>query len=119
MNGASGLQEARSSTSRSSTNRLLHEQDHRFGTGSCQLFPHYELPLIGPQVRMMTPLLTASQNRAASLTANRIIQEKIPNSFPYPLAMLHSKRFENAKYKPLTNDPEKAGPVHPDEGGVK
>jgi hypothetical protein len=72
-----------------------------------------------PQVRMMTPLLTASQNRIASLTANRITREKVPDSFPYPLATLRSKRFENAKYKPLKNDPDKAGAVHRREGGVR
>ena len=32
MNGTSGFQEVRSSSSRSSTNRLLREQPHRFGT---------------------------------------------------------------------------------------
>lgn len=34
MNGTSGFQEVRSSTSRSSTNRLLDEQRHQFGNGS-------------------------------------------------------------------------------------
>ena len=33
MNGTSGFQEVQSSTTRSSTNRLLREQRHRFGTG--------------------------------------------------------------------------------------
>ena len=37
MNGTSGFQEMRSSTSRSSTNRFLHEQRDRFGTGACHL----------------------------------------------------------------------------------
>jgi hypothetical protein len=34
MNGPSGFQEVRSSTSRSSTNRLLREYQPQFGTGS-------------------------------------------------------------------------------------
>lgn len=34
MNGISGLREVGSSTSRSSSNRLLHEQRDRVGTGS-------------------------------------------------------------------------------------
>jgi hypothetical protein len=37
MNGTSGFQEVRSSTSRSSTNRLLQEQRHQFGTCSRDL----------------------------------------------------------------------------------
>jgi hypothetical protein len=37
MNGTSGFEEVRSSISRSSTNRLLREQRHQFGTGAWQL----------------------------------------------------------------------------------
>ena len=37
MNGTSGFGEAQSTTRRSSTNRLLHEQQHRFGTGACTI----------------------------------------------------------------------------------
>ena len=37
MNGTSGFQEVRSTTSQSSTSRFLHEQEPQFGTGSRQL----------------------------------------------------------------------------------
>jgi hypothetical protein len=43
MNGASGFHEARSSTSLSPSDRLLHEQQHQFGTGSRQLLYAYDL----------------------------------------------------------------------------
>ena len=43
MNGTSGFQEVRSSTSRSPTNRLLHEQRHRFGTGAWHLLRTHDL----------------------------------------------------------------------------
>src|SRR5438477_7967077 len=38
MNGTSSFQEARSSTSRSSTNRMLQDQQFQFGTGSWPLY---------------------------------------------------------------------------------
>jgi hypothetical protein len=43
MNGTSGFQEMRSSSSRSSTNRFLHEQRHRFGTGIWHLLRTHDL----------------------------------------------------------------------------
>ncbi len=43
MNGTSGFREVRSSTSRSPTNRLLHEQRHQFGTGSWHLLRTHDL----------------------------------------------------------------------------
>lgn len=39
MNGLSGFQEVWSFISRSRSGRLLHEQQHQFGTGSWHLFP--------------------------------------------------------------------------------
>ena len=43
MNGTSGFQEVRSSTSRSPAYRFLHEQRHQFGTGSWHLFRTHDL----------------------------------------------------------------------------
>jgi hypothetical protein len=43
MNGPSGFQEVRSSTSRSSPNRLLHEQQPQFGTGAWHLLRTHNL----------------------------------------------------------------------------
>ncbi len=43
MNGTSGFQEVRSSTSRSSTYRLLHEQRHHLGTGARRLLRTHDL----------------------------------------------------------------------------
>jgi len=43
MNGPSGFQEVRSSPSRSPAYRLLHEQQHRFGTGAWTLLRTHEL----------------------------------------------------------------------------
>ena len=43
MNGPSGFQEVQSSASRSSINRLLHEQQPQFGTGYSQLFHTHDL----------------------------------------------------------------------------
>ena len=43
MNGASGFQEVRSSTSRSPSYRLLHEQQHRFGTDTWHLLRTQDL----------------------------------------------------------------------------
>ena len=43
MNGTSGFQEVRSSTSRSPSYRFLHEQRHRFGTGAWHLFRTHDL----------------------------------------------------------------------------
>ena len=60
MNGTSGFQEGRSSTSRSSTNRLLHEQQHQFDTGFWHLFPTHDLA-VSPQasVRSEKKFLTS------------------------------------------------------------
>jgi hypothetical protein len=43
MNGTSGFQEVRSSTSRSPLSRFLQEQRHRFGTGSRHILHTHEL----------------------------------------------------------------------------
>jgi hypothetical protein len=43
MNGTSGFQEVRSSTSRLQSNRFLREQRHRFETGSWQLLRTHDL----------------------------------------------------------------------------
>ncbi len=43
MNGTSGFQEVRSSTSRSSTNRMLREQRHQFGKGFWSLLRAHDL----------------------------------------------------------------------------
>ena len=48
MNGASGFQEVWSSTSRSPTNRVLHEQQHRFGTDTWHRFRTMEWPRMAP-----------------------------------------------------------------------
>ena len=42
MNGTSGFQDMRSSTSRSSINWFLHEQRHRYGTGAWRLFDTHD-----------------------------------------------------------------------------
>ena len=46
MNGTSGFQEVRSSTSRSPAYRFLHEQRHQFGTGFCQFLPTHDLTVL-------------------------------------------------------------------------
>ena len=52
MNGTSGFQEVRSSTSRSSANRLLHEQRHQFETG------FWHLPYIHNHTALFTRVST-------------------------------------------------------------
>ena len=86
MNGTSGFQEVRSSTSRSPSYRFLHEQRHRFGTGSWYLLHTKELLLMEPQVRMMPPLLSSSQNRIASSTAQSMKLANAPDAFASILA---------------------------------
>jgi hypothetical protein len=81
MNGTSGFQEVRSSASRSPSNRFLHEQRHRFGTGSWQLFPNEELPLMEPQVRMMTPLPPPPLNRIGFVTYKNTKTEHVREPF--------------------------------------
>ena len=70
MNGTSGFQEVRSSTSRSPSYRyrFLHDQRHRFGTGAWTLLRTHEL--------------TA---RSAGISTRR---EKVPDTIYMP------KRFE-------------------------
>ena len=83
MNGTLGIQEVWSLTSRSPsrsgscTNNGINSEQVP-GTFS----PNYELPLMEPQVRMMTPLLTASQNRIASCNGQQNNPRKVPDSFP-------------------------------------
>jgi len=50
MNGTSGFQEERSSTSRSPWSRLLHEQRHRFGTGACRLLRTHNLIALSKRI---------------------------------------------------------------------
>jgi hypothetical protein len=52
MNGTSGFQEVRPSTSRSPSYRFLHKQQCRFGTGAWYLFRTKELPWMAPAVRI-------------------------------------------------------------------
>lgn len=71
------------------------------------------------QVRMMTPPLPASQNRIASLTANRITPEKVPDSFPYPLATLRTSDLKTPNINRLRTTPTRQEQSTPREGGVR
>lgn len=51
MNGTSGLQEVRSSISRSPEYRLLHEQQHRFGTGTWKLLRIHDVIAFSTDIR--------------------------------------------------------------------
>src|ERR1041385_7757526 len=81
MNGTSGLQEVRSTSSRSSTDRFLREQRHQYEEVSGTLLPYRELPRMTPQVRMKTPLPPASQNGIATLIAKSITRETFSSIF--------------------------------------
>jgi hypothetical protein len=81
MNGTSGFQEVRSSTPRSSTNRMLREQRHQFGTGSQYLLATKELPRRAPHVRMLTPIPTPSLNRITFLTYKNTKTEHVREAF--------------------------------------
>jgi hypothetical protein len=61
MSGTSGFQEVRSSTSRSPSNRLLHEQQHRSGTDTWQFIRNH--------------------NCIASSTTNRIKRRRVPDIY--------------------------------------
>ena len=75
MNGASGFREVRSSPSRSSTNRLLHEQQHGFGTGAWHLL----------RARDLIALSTGISAK----------QEKVPDNFSsLSVTMNHRKFFD-------------------------
>ncbi len=81
MNGTSGFQEVRSSTSRSPSFRFLHEQQPQFGTGVWRLLATKELPRMAPHVRMMTPLPPPSLNRIAFLTYKNTKTEHVRETF--------------------------------------
>jgi filamentous hemagglutinin family protein len=81
MNGTSGFQEVRSSTSRSPSYRFLHEQRHQFVTGAWYLLHTKELPRLAPQVSMITRLLSSSQNRSAYRANISGMREQVPDTF--------------------------------------
>jgi hypothetical protein len=60
MNGASGFQEVRSSSSRSPTSRFLREQRHQCGTGFGHFLHAKKLPRMVPQVRMKNCFLLST-----------------------------------------------------------
>ena len=69
MNGTSGFREVRSTTSRSSTNRLLHEQQCQFGTGSCRLLRTHNLISLSKMIstkreNILTPFLFFQTQRS-------------------------------------------------------
>ena len=68
MKGTSGFREVWSSTSRSSTNRLLDEQRYQFGNGSWHFPPTYHLIALSIDIwtkrnKLLTPFLSPELNR--------------------------------------------------------
>ena len=102
MNGASGFREVWSSTSRSSTNRLLREQRHRFETGAWHLLRTHDLFGLStgictkreqvPDIMFMpkafpdsTPLTLSVLDVSYVLLFSNFEQENIPRlGFPLP-----------------------------------
>ncbi len=78
MNGTSGFQEVRSSTSQLQSSRLLHEQRHQFGRGAWHLLRTKELLRMATQVRMKNRLLPSSFDRIALCPGIRAIRETAP-----------------------------------------
>jgi len=89
MNGTSGFQEVRFSTSRSPLYRFLQEQQPQFRTGSRQLLCTQELPLMMPQVRTKNRFLPSSQPPITSYTGISTKREKVPDTI-FMLYMLSS-----------------------------
>ena len=68
MNGASGFREWRSSTSRSSKNRLLREQRHHFETGSWDFSRTHDLRALFTDIsrkreKFLTPFMRLKEQK--------------------------------------------------------
>jgi len=81
MNGTSGFQEVRPSTTRSPAYHFLDEHRHLFGAGSRSLLATEELTRMTPHVRMMTSLPLPSLNRIAFLTYKNTKTEHVRETF--------------------------------------
>jgi len=104
MNDTSGLQEVRSSASRSLLYRFFREHRHRFGSGAWHLYRTKELPLMVPHIRLMTRLPPASRNGTACFAAKK--REKVPASVSYLSAhtALFIKGYAHENQFELTSD---------------
>ena len=86
MNGTSGFQEVRSSISRSSTNRLLDEQQPQFGIGSGNRFRTHNLiaPSTGISTkRHMAPETFSMFSRLGSGVSSFLVDTELAEQ-PHP-----------------------------------